>query len=58
MFVPGKPFQLGLMLVGKARNLPELKGALLGKAPTLLTLIRLGWKFLPGASTVAYYEHS
>jgi hypothetical protein len=26
--------------------------------PTLFTNIRLGWKSLPRANTLAYYEHS
>jgi len=35
------------MFAGKARSLPReehLKGALLRKAPTFVTNIRLGWK--------------
>jgi hypothetical protein len=30
---------------------------LLGKFLALLANIRLGWKDLPGANTLAYYEH-
>jgi hypothetical protein len=57
VFVPGKPLQPRLMFVGNAR-------AYLSEAPfrcftlgALPTNIRLGWKGLPGTSTLAYYEN-
>ena len=55
MFVPGKPFQSGLMFVGKPGAYPRAehkKGA-----PAVRANIRLGWKGLPGTNTPAYYEH-
>ncbi len=37
----------------------HLSGALLlGRLLSYPTTIRLGWKFLPGENTLAYYEHS
>ncbi len=72
MFVPGKPFQLSLMFVGKTRSLPyrgapeslpkptqvkHLSGApLYGNLLALPTNIRLGWKGLSGTNALAYYE--
>jgi hypothetical protein len=39
-------------------RLENLKGALVRSTPVLTTNIRLGWKGLPGTSTLAYYKHS
>jgi hypothetical protein len=56
------PFQLNLMLVGKARAYPRgehLKGASLRLATGLNhEHYTLGWKGLPGPNTLDYYEHS
>jgi hypothetical protein len=38
-------------------RLENLKGALLWLAPALRANIKLGWKGLPGANTLAYNEH-
>ncbi len=56
MFVPGKPFQLTLMFVGKA--VAYFQG--LYNKSSLLYLsanIILGLKGLPGTNTLAYYEN-
>jgi hypothetical protein len=68
--IPGKPFQPSLMYVINAGAYPRgrpvavksfitlaperLKGRLLA----LHTIVRLGWKTLPGTNTLAYYGHS
>ncbi len=49
MFVLGRHSQPSLMFVGKTRGLL--------KAPGLSSIIRLGWKGLPGTNTPAYYKH-
>jgi hypothetical protein len=35
----------------------HLKGSPRGEAPSLTTKIRLGWKGLPGANDLDYYEN-
>ncbi len=62
MFVNGRPFQPGLIFVGKVRNLPkgevsEMNFTLVRLQPYLLGL-GLCSKGLPGTNTLAYYEHS
>jgi hypothetical protein len=62
MFIPGKPFQPGLMSGRKARayrsKVPYLSGAPLdGRLIALSKNIILGLKVLPGTNTLAYYEH-
>jgi hypothetical protein len=60
MFVPGKPFQLSLMFVGKTGACPieePFRCSTLGKAPGLATNNRLDWNGLPGINTLAYYEN-
>ncbi len=52
VLVPGKPFQQGLMLVGKARGLPKW-GAADEQALILLRNIRLYWKGLPVTNALA-----
>ncbi len=55
VFVPGRPFQLNLMLVGEVRSLRK-RGALetcFTQVNSLLANIRLGWKGFPGTN-----EHS
>ncbi len=50
MFVPGRAFQLSLMLWVRPGAYPiveHLKGALLGLALTLLANVRLEWLDLP-----------
>jgi hypothetical protein len=50
-----------LMCVGKATaylSEAPFSCSTLGQALVLPTNIRLGWKGLPGTSTLAYYEHS
>ena len=60
MFVPGKLFKPSLMIVGKVGA--YLSEALFRRSTlhslALSTNIRLGWKDLPEANTLAYYEHS
>jgi hypothetical protein len=51
MFVLGKPFQLILMLAGKAGGYPS-------EALASPTNFRLGWKGLPVKNTLAYYENT
>ncbi len=58
MFVPGKTFQSSLLFVGKARpRVEHLEGSLIGQAPALPAIIRLGCRGLPGTNTLAYYEN-
>jgi hypothetical protein len=56
------PWQVSLMLLGGGLGtyprLDQLKDASLGLAPASLSTIILGWKDLPGANTLAYYNHS
>jgi hypothetical protein len=42
---------------GAYSRVGQLKGASLGKAPTLPINTRLGWKGLPVTNTLAYYGH-
>jgi hypothetical protein len=63
MFVPGMPFQLCPMFVGKVRTgtyprVEHLKRASPGFALNPVANIRPDWKGLPGTNTLAYYEHS
>ncbi len=58
MFVPGNPFQPCLLFVDKASSLPYLKVSSIGQAPAIPTNIMLGWKGLPEANDLAYYENS
>ncbi len=51
MFVPRRHFQPRLIF-----NVEHLKSAALGKALALPTNIRLDWKGLRGANTLAYYK--
>jgi hypothetical protein len=55
----GKPFQLILMFVGKARSLPSRRAPerLFIRVGSSLTN-RQGWKGFPGTNTLAYYKHS
>ncbi len=60
---PGSPFQPRLIFVGKVRTgvyprVEYLKGASLTQTVALLTNIRLGWKDLSWANTLAYFEHT
>jgi len=43
---------------GAYPRVEHLKGSSIGLAPALPTNLRLGWKFLPGTNTLAYYENS
>ncbi len=51
MFVPWQPFQPNLMFADKVWSL-----SLSGVAQALLTNIKLGWKGLPGTSTLIYLQ--
>jgi hypothetical protein len=54
VFVTVSYFQLSLTLVGNLTSLP-LK-SLLVKVPLLSEIIRLGWKLLTVANTLAYHD--
>ncbi len=47
-----------LVRPGPYPRVKYLEGALLDKAPALLTNIRLGWTGLPRTNTLAYYKNS
>jgi hypothetical protein len=61
VFVPGKPFQPSLFLwirPGAYPRVEYLEGSFFNRvAPALITNITLDRKGLPGANTLAYYEH-
>jgi len=44
------------MFAGKTRSLP-LKDAPIRLALAFHANMRLGWKYLPGTNTLAYWEH-
>jgi hypothetical protein len=51
------PFQPSQIFVGKANpRVEHLEVASLRKAPALPTNIGLGWQYLQGTNTLAYYE--
>ncbi len=52
-------FQPSLIFVGEARSLPYSAAPkiFIVQAPALPANIRLGWKILPGANTLASYEN-
>jgi hypothetical protein len=59
VFVPGKPFQSGLIFAAKAKSLPLMCFTM--ESDTILANIRLSWKVLPGTNTLvspAYYLDS
>jgi len=51
--IPGKSYHLSLIFVSYAIDYPSGAPSLLGLAPGLAPNIRLDWKGLPGANTLA-----
>ncbi len=59
MFVPGKPFQPGLIFVGEARSLhysEAPKKCFTWVVWALPAYNRLGWRCLPGTNALAYHS--